>query len=341
MDNGEPIDLVDDEAEETPKVRRTLGTRPTSTSTGRRYVFTLNNPTGPLVLATAIGAETVRYCVWQREIAPKTGTPHFQGYVEFKKPVRLAHCKKLIPHAHFEIARGDRDQCRTYCMKTDSRDQATDAGPHEYGEFGRGGQGKRSDLLEVKAMVDKGATEKEIADEHFGTWLRSYRGIERYRRLSVPQRTWKTKVVVKYGPPGSGKSRDAMESYPGAYWKPRGIWWDGYEGQGVVILDEFFGWLPWDTLLKLLDRYPLLVETKGGQTQYTPHTVVITTNKRPDRWYAATMPFEALNRRVDEWHAHPEPGSKRVFTGSAGFIDLMKMMGDSWNPQFDIDPKFD
>ena len=33
--------------------------------------------------------------------------------------------------------------------------------------------------------------------------------------------------------------------------------------------DDFYGWIKFDEMLRLLDRYPLLVETKGGTTHFT------------------------------------------------------------------------
>lgn len=43
------------------------------------------------------------------------------------------------------------------------------------------------------------------------------------------------------------------------YYKPRGTWWDGYYQQPNIILDDFNGWIPYDELFKILDRYPYRV----------------------------------------------------------------------------------
>lgn len=86
------------------------------------------------------------------------------------------------------------------------------------------------------------------------------------------------------------------------YWKQRSQWWDGYEGQPVVVLDDYYAWLPWDTLLRICDRYPLLVETKGGQANFVPKTVIITSNTMPHMWYKEHAPnWKALERRVTKW----------------------------------------
>lgn len=275
----------------------------------RNWMFTYNNP-GERELDYDFAEEGshVRYAIWQREIAPSTGTPHFQGYVEFDDNVRITHCRKILPGAHWEHRRGSRKQAIAYCSKDDTRAEGEGAGPFEYGTRESGGQGARNDLLEAKTLIDSGATEAQVADDHFASWCRNYRAFERYRRLKGEQRDWPVDVHVLYGPPGTGKSRYAMATYPGAYWKPRGEWWDGYEGQKVVVLDEFFGWLPWDTLLKICDRYPLLLETKGGTVNCLVDTVVITTNKPPPSWYGPKCPFDAFERRVSVWHHFPTVG---------------------------------
>jgi len=42
-----------------------------------------------------------------------------------------------------------------------------------------------------------------------------------------------------YGPPGTGKSRKVRQDYPNVYDKPLNKWWDAYEDQEVVVLDDF------------------------------------------------------------------------------------------------------
>lgn len=156
----------------------------------------------------------------------------------------------------------------------------------------------------MKAALDAGASERDIADEHFGTWCRNYRAFERYRRITNPGRSEQTKVVVFFGPSGSGKSHRA-EAMAGssAYWAvrspsaPNGVWWDGYEGQDVVILDEFYGWIKRDFLYRLCDRYPLHVETKGGAVQFIPKTIIFTSNSPPDEWYK-NVGLGAMIRRL-------------------------------------------
>jgi len=60
-----------------------------------------------------------KYAVFGREKCPKTGKPHLQGFVQLHKKKLLTGMKKLFPdgQAHFEIAGGNPQQNRTYCIK--------------------------------------------------------------------------------------------------------------------------------------------------------------------------------------------------------------------------------
>lgn len=266
---------------------------------GRNWCFTWNNPNvdNDALKALLSADESVRYAVFQLETG-ENGTDHFQGYIEFAKVRKLGGLKKLLPLAHWEARKGTRDQARDYCMKKDTQKSP----PVELGDFSKGGQGARADLVSAMSLVKQGKTDLQIAESVPSVWLRYSRGLREYKRLCTPPRTSKSWTRVFYGPTGTGKSRKAFEEYPDAYFKPRSEWWDGYEGQATVILDDYTGWLPYSFLLNLLDRYPLLVPFKGGYSQMVATTIIITTNFRPEEWYSDKVrhPNAPLLRRIDE-----------------------------------------
>jgi hypothetical protein len=264
----------------------------------RNWVFTLNNPPpaeGFLELLESSGI--LKYCVFQLERGADAGTQHFQGYFICTQPRSLTFIRaQLTPRAHFEVRRGTHEQAKEYCTKEDTRV----AGPFTFGEE-PAGQGSRTDLSAVKVILDNGGGLPAVAREHFGSFCRYYRAFERYLLLITPQRSEPTKAIVYYGESGSGKSRSVAEAAgPDAYWlpKPNGTraFWDGYEGQEAVVIDEFYGWLPYNFLLRLLDRYPLRVETKGGSVAFTSKVVYFTSNQSPSRWYRNGL--RSLKRRL-------------------------------------------
>lgn len=267
----------------------------------RYWVFTVPNPEG---LIDAENADGLVYLVYQHEISHETMLPHFQGYCEWKNEVtRTTVQRRLeIGNAHCEIRRGTQEQAIAYATKEDTRVD----GPYTFGTP-MAGRGRRMDLEDLRQAIRSGQSELEIADQHFNSFIRYNRGIKEYRRLVQPKRTWKTEVIVCFGKPGTGKSKWVQRQAPDAYWKPRSQWWCGYEGQADVVIDDFYGWLPFDFMLRLLDEYPLLVETKGGQAQFMAKRIFITSNKLPEEWYGEDTRFDkdALYRRIDKlvWFA--------------------------------------
>lgn len=252
------------------------------TSQARRWCFTLNNPSGPND-APCDWAE-IKFATWQLEQG-QGGTPHLQGYFECRSPRRLAWCRKLLPGAHFEPARGSQEANVSYCNKLEGRLD----GPWSVGVAGHpsdAGQGARTDLRLVQEALDRGDDLGRVAEEHFGAWVRYRESFHAYRQLRVLSRDWPMCVIVLCGSPGTGKSRLARSLSPDAYWHPGGgEWFDGYEGQRVTVFDEFRGGVTWSLLCRLLDRYPLQVQVKGGFRQFVSHCVIITSNQRPEDWY--------------------------------------------------------
>lgn len=152
-------------------------------------------------------------------------------------------------------------------------------------------QGARTDLSELRADLRAGHSLRRVSDDHFDVFLRYHRGIQLYRLLHLGSRQWPMQVIVLYGKAGTGKSRAAEAMAPEAFRLPLSQgssgsgWWDGYDGQDDVIIDEFYGQLRWAFMLQLLDRYPLTVETKGGSCSFVGRRVIFTSNKAPWDWY--------------------------------------------------------
>ncbi len=245
---------------------------PPNQSFGKYWMFTINNPRESHIEDSPDVWPGVQWVIWQKERGDN-GTVHLQGYVQFLSQKRLSTLKRLSRRAHWERRRGTHAQAKAYCPKEETRM----AGPFEKGEEQLTYQGKRKDILDLKRALDAGKSEYEIAqdDELYGYWVRHYKTVERYKMLCVEsRRTWQTVTSVYWGEPGVGKSRRALdEGGADAYWLPKptgsSVWWNGYCGQEVVVIDEFYGWISRDMMCRLCDRYPLYVETKGGAVQFS------------------------------------------------------------------------
>ena len=169
-------------------------------------------------------------------------------------------------------------------------------GPWEFGKFEQGGQGSRNDISRAVDLIKNNNNWKTIINECPREYVKYHSGLEKVKQYVGQKRDWKTEVILIVGPSGSGKSRYARETYPTAYWKPVGKWWNGYDGEEDVVFDEF-DWQVWERtyLLNLFDRYPMLVETKGGYVQLIAKRIIITCKIKP--WEDSD--FEMM-RRIDK-----------------------------------------
>lgn len=111
------------------------------------------------------------------------------------------------------------------------------------------------------------------------------------------------RVRVYWGVTGTGKSRKAWEEAgEEAYAKdPRTKFWDGYQSQTNVVIDEFRGGIDIAHLLRWFDRYPVRVEVKGSSRPLVANNIWITSNLEPSRWYPDmdVMTIDALLRRLE------------------------------------------
>ena len=262
------------------------------------------------ILKRVAETPTVEFLVGQLERAPTTGQLHFQGAIHFKNPRTMGGVKRLLGNdtVHLEIKSQNSTwaQVKEYCLKEESR-----AGFQLcIGEMPR--QGRRSDLLEIKALIDENPNldELDLWDLHFGTMVSHSRAILRYRKLKQPPRTWEVETIVLWGPTGSGKSYRAMtwtternvRTYtmptpPTASCQP---WVDGYDSHTAVLLEDFDSSISFRLLLRMMDPYPLLMPVKGGFVNYVPRYLVITSNINPLDWYlewANMQPHADIVRR--------------------------------------------
>lgn len=262
-------------------------------SRSRFWCFTLNNPSDEEE-KDVVGChpEVATYLCYGREVG-EGGTPHLQGYVEFCTRIRLTAAKKVpgFERAHLEPRKGSQDQAIRYCGK--------DGTLFEHGVKCESHQGKRCDLDEVRKSIDEGLHEIAIAENHFGAWVRYRESFAAYKRLKAAKESRKVTVTFLWGLPGTGKTRGVFETYPDVWISsdPTLTWFDGYDGQDVVLLDDYRGGAADSLILRLLDRYPLNVAIKGGFRTWQATRIFITSNADPRTLHASVS--AAWLRRID------------------------------------------
>ncbi len=153
----------------------------------------------------------------------------------------------------------------------------------------------------------------DMFEKWYGSWFQYMRVLKQYRIDKLPKRRWVTNIEVYHGTTGMGKSRRAWwnaDKHPaltGIVIMPQSerdkFWGDGCVGAETIIMDDFGpGQISYQLLLRLLDRYPLVVEVKGTSMQWAPRTVYITSNLHPRLWYPARKwTGSPLKRRLEEF----------------------------------------
>ncbi len=273
---------------------------------GRAWVATINNYTIRNVqnIRALVDGTTVRrynvqakYVVFNREIAPTTGTPHLQCYLQFTTSVRRDYVNRAICcgtpcHVFLELAKGNKRKNREYCTKSDSSDPAHDPSWEEHGDI-EGHQGKRKDLEEWTESIIKGDTiDSAIEQEDYrflSMVVKFKKGYDTLRQKVEQTKREMPTVYWFHGPTGSGKSHTAMEMFPNAFWYSEygsGQWWDGYEDQEAVVLDDIRPEsFQYRFLLRLFDKYPMRVGCKGYTKAFVAKNIIVTAPKPPREFY--------------------------------------------------------
>lgn len=253
----------------------------------------------------------VAYAIYSLEDGKNPGGErsglHFQGYIEFIGQKRITWMHENlegISGAHFEQRRGTQDQARAYCMKDDTHVE----GPWEVGEMRV--QGKRNDLVDIKRKIDEMQPVNDLYDEHFSSMIRYKRQFVEYKRIRTPKRDFKTQCWLFVGPPGHGKStmmtilaRMLGRVYFQPFKKGSGLYFDDYDGEDVMIIDEFDGdVMPPKFFNYIADEHPAVLPVHGGAGhQMVSKYLFIGSNYTPRMWWKKrnASQLRQTTRRID------------------------------------------
>jgi len=217
------------------------------------------------------------------------GTPHLHALAICKKKYQseVATCLDVAGyHGNYQTAR-DTDQVRDYIMKYDTE-------PYVYGLY----QSNNQSAVQKRALQNKLILSKplnELVDEgivHLSQYKQYAEAIKAYTldSIKVPDYMPK-KCIWIFGETGVGKSRYIRDNHPGAcYFKPQNKWWDGYNGEKVILIDDFdhSGYGLGHYLKIWADCYSFNAEVKGNTIRPVYDTFYITSQYLPEQIWKPT-----------------------------------------------------
>jgi len=244
--------------------------------------------------------EGVSWIRGQEEIG-EGGFHHWQIFVAFREKKSLQSCKaRFTASCHAELSRSE--AAAAYVWKELS------AVPDTRFEFGSKPfrRNSRTDWDMVWECAKSGDVEAIPASVR----VQSYGSIRRIGCDFIKPVAMERTCSVYWGPTATGKSRRAwdeagVEAYPK---DPRTKFWDGYQCEKHVVIDEFRGVIDVSNLLRWLDRYPVRVEVKGSARVLCATHIWITSNLAPEYWWPELDPitFAAFRRRIVVTEFHQE-----------------------------------
>ena len=308
-----------------------------------RFVFTLNNYTLEEYTAlTTRMATNCKWCVIGKEVGEE-GTPHLQGAAVLLKQTAFTTVKAFagMTRAHIEQMRGTPQDSMVYCTKEDKA-------AFVYGSLPE--PGKRNDLVQACLSLQNGSTMRDLALECGSVVVKYHKGLSTFKSLIQPTRDVSDPPTVYwlYGETGTGKTKRAWEFatslFGDSVWTSHDElkWFDGYDGQDAVIIDDFRSKnVSFSFLLRLLDRYQLKVPVKGAYVNWSPKLILITTPHDVDTTFAKRaehIPEDLLQlkRRITARFYFPDQAD--------AFSDLLRTSDSSSlssDPDSDLDPGSD
>lgn len=318
----------------------------------RKWQITFNNPsehgfTHDVIVEKIENLAAVVYWCLCDEIGSE-GTYHTHLYICFQNPKAHTVIANAFPGAHRENVKGTSRQNRDYVLKDGDKYNKQSDGQYDYvdssgkrhtgtnysdtflewGEMPHEHQGKSKDVEKILALVQDGADNLEIVSQVPSAMLNLDK-VERTRSMFRDAQfanSWRTlQVTYIYGKTGCGKTRSVMDEYGYAncyrvtdYKHP----FDTYDGQDVIIFEEFRSSLKHGDMLNYLDGYPLLLPCRYFNRQACFTKVFIITNVPPHDQYPNIdkESQSAFWRRVHKIVEYLNPGWKIEYDGLDGWL---------------------
>ena len=301
----------------------------------RKWSLVINNPQECGLDHSAI-VEILRkfspaYFCMADEIAT-TGTYHTHIFLYSPSPIRFSTVKNRFPTAHIDKTYGSAKENRDYIRKegkwaeTDKAETNLPDTFWEWGDMPAEKEEKAPQMYKLIQEVREGISTANIIEGSPNLAFR-VRDIDTLRQTLLSDRyaseNRKIEVWYIFGASGTGKTRGIYERHDAKdicritnYRNGRGISFDGYTGQDVLVFEEFHSQIPIEDMLNYLDIYPLSLPARYSDRVACYTRVYITSNLPLEKQYRNVQwdsleTWRAFIRRIHKVLEYRADGSVR------------------------------
>ena len=283
----------------------------------RKYTMVINNP-----LEAGFDHDTIieklhkcapRYFCLSDEIAT-TGTPHTHIFLNARSPIRFPTLKNRFPTAHIEKSYGSARDNREYILKggkwadTDKAETIVPGSVYEWGEVPAEKEEQSPEKYQLIQGIRDGMSDSEIIEE-FPNMVFHIRDFSVIRQTFLAEKyaveNRPLEVSYIYGASGTGKTRSIYQKHDPKsicritnYRAAKGISFDNYTGQDILVFEEFNSQIPLEDMLNYLDIYPLTLPARYSDRTACYTKVYITSNLPLEKQYR----MEQIDR-PETWQA--------------------------------------
>lgn len=275
----------------------------------RKYQITINNPKEKGYTHERIkdiltnDFTNLIYACFCDEIGLENGTHHTHIFIICKNGIMFSTIQKRFYGAHIEIARGLNIDNYNYIRKIgekyeNKKESNLTETFEEIGELPKDRSCSENLNEQIYEMIENDCSVAEIINEYPNA-IRQINNIEKtismYKANKVKNIFRKLEVSYIYGATGVGKTRTVMEhfGYENVYrvtnYKNP---FDNYNGQDVILFDEFRSSLPISDMLVYLDGYPVNLPCRYSDKPALYTKVYIISNISLEKQYVEVQKYE-------------------------------------------------
>lgn len=262
--------------------------------------------------------DNIIFCIHDKD----ESNNHAHIVIQHKNPIKFDTLKRLMPYGNLSKQRGSNKEVYDYLLHQDEKSkkdgkvsyspESIQTNIDDLESWKEIKQGKRSDLEECKLLAESGATFYEILDEYphviarYEKFIRML--IERYQKEVYGNSIRSLDVTYIYGKSRTGKTSYVYDKHGFQdvyritnYQNP----FDLYDGQPIILFEEFRSSLKITEILTLLEGYPTTLKARYNDKIACYTQVYIVSNislidQYPEVQVQSPETFNAFLNRFDK-----------------------------------------